>query len=301
MADKIGTVILNWNNWQDTCSCLETLRSLACNQVELGFYIVDNGSQDESPVQLQELENIHLTLLPENLGFAGGCNFGIQAALQDECDYILLFNNDAYLNGELLTPLLEVFQQDHQAGIVSPKIYYAKPQGKIWYAGGKFHQPRLIGEMVGMGEMDRGQHNQAKKVDFAVGTCMLIHRKVFESIGLLDQAYFFYLEDIDFSHRASQAGFNIWYQPKANIVHEVSRSTRDNLPQRVYLYSQSRIIFLAKFVQWYKLPLVFAMESVRMLRTVTRYLWQREVHLAKSYILGTISGIQKGAQASKSQ
>jgi GT2 family glycosyltransferase len=301
MVDKIGVVLINWNNWQDTCICLESLRSLASNQVDLGFYIVDNGSQDESIGKLEELGDIHLTLLPKNLGFAGGCNFGIQAALQDKCDYVLLFNNDAYLNGDILTPLLETFKQDKLAGIVSPKIYYAEPKAKIWYAGGKFHQPRLIGEMVGMDEMDTGQHDRAKKVDFAVGTCMLIHQKVFESIGLLDPVYFFYLEDIDFSHRASQAGFNIWYQPKASIIHEVSRSTRDNLPRRVYLYSQSRIIFLIKYMQWYKFPLIIAMETVRMLRVVTRYLWQKEIKLASSYIKGIISGIQKGVQVNKVQ
>ena len=292
MASKIGIVILNWNNWQDTCSCLEYLRSLA--YPNLAFYVVDNGSGDDSAHKLKELEDIYLILLGENLGFAGGCNFGIQAALRDQCDYILLFNNDAYPQEEFLVPLLEVFQQDVQAGIASPKIYYADPPGTIWYAGGKFHQPRLIGEMVGMGEMDRGQHNHPKKVDFAVGCCMLVRREVFESIGLLDPVYFFYLEDVDFSQRATQAGFSIWYQPESSVVHDVSRSTRNQLPKRMYLYAQSRMVFLVKHIRGIKIPAVIVIEAVRMLRTVTRHLWRGEAGLASSYIKGTISGFHKG-------
>jgi GT2 family glycosyltransferase len=127
MAIKTGIVLLNWNNWGDTCSCLESFRSLPHSKSELSYYVVDNGSQDESALKLQALEDIHLILLEENLGFAGGSNYGIQAALRDGCDYILLFNNDAYPKGDFLEPLLEVFQQDAQAGISSPKIYYAEP------------------------------------------------------------------------------------------------------------------------------------------------------------------------------
>jgi GT2 family glycosyltransferase len=296
MATKIGVVILNWNNWQETLSCLESFRSLGSNEGYIAFYVVDNGSQDESPDQLRAIEDIHLTLLPNNLGFAGGCNYGIHAALQDQCNYILLFNNDAYPNGNILVPLLDIFQRDARAGVASPKIYYAEPEGMIWYAGGKFHSPRLIGEMVGMGEMDKGQHNQVRKVDFAVGCCMLVRREVFESIGLLDPAYFFYLEDIDFCYRATQVGFNIWYQPGASIVHDVSSSTRNNLPQRMYLYSQSRIVFLVKHIRGYRVPVVIGMEAIRLVRTVTRHLWRGERNLASSYIQGMISGVQKGWQ-----
>jgi GT2 family glycosyltransferase len=298
MAIKTGIVLLNWNNWQDTCSCLESFRSLPHSESELSYYVVDNGSQDESPLRLEAIEDIHLTLLEENLGFAGGSNYGIQAALRDGCDYVLLFNNDAYPQGDFLEHLLEVFKQDARAGISSPKIYYANPSGKIWYAGGKFHPPRLIGEMVGMGEMDKGQHDLARKVDFAVGCCMLIRREVFEAIGLLDPAYFFYLEDVDFSYRATQAGFSIWYQPAASIVHDVSLSTRDNLQQRMYLYSQSRVVFLVKHIRGYKIALVVGMEAVRMLRTVIGHVWRGETSLASSYIKGSISGIQKGRQRS---
>jgi GT2 family glycosyltransferase len=125
---------------------------------------------------------------------------------------------------------------------------------------------------------------------------MLIRREVFEAIGLLDPAYFFYLEDVDFSYRATQAGFSIWYQPAASIVHDVSLSTRDKLPQRMYLYSQSRIVFLVKHIRGYKIAVVIGMEAVRMLRTVIMHVWRGETSLASSYIKGSISGIQKGRQ-----
>jgi hypothetical protein len=291
MKPKIGVVILNWNNWPDTCSCLAMLPEISYPQESLIFVVVDNGSNDDPPPELRALESLELLELGENRGFAGGNNVGIDFALKAGCEYILLINNDTQITPDFLQPLLDVLELNSDVGIVSPKIYYVDPPNRIWYAGGKFHQPRILGELIGMDELDTGQYNRAGPVDFAVGACMLIKRDVFDYIGYLDDDLFFYHEDVDFSYRAAQAGLSTWYQPDSYIYHDVSHSTASNLPHRTYLYAHARTIFLCKHIRGIKIPIVIAMEIIRLLRTISRHYFNGQPQRANSYLRGVINGL----------
>lgn len=294
MQPELGIVLLNWNNWQETLACLEQLRRLDYPNGNFRMYVVDNASQDDSLTQLRAQADITLIELSENRGFAGGNNPGIQRALDDGCRFILLLNNDTLIPSSLLAPLLQVFSEHPSAGVVSPKIYYADPANTIWYAGGRFRQPRILGELIGMGEIDRGQYDTASPVDFAVGGCMLVRREVFDQIGLLDERLFFYHEDVDFSFRAAKAGFQSWYQPAVSIVHKVSHSTRADLPSRTYLYAQARTVFLIKHIHGLKIPLVIAMEVIRLLRNVLGSLAKGEKGQAVAYTKGAWHGLRAG-------
>jgi GT2 family glycosyltransferase len=291
MKPNIGIIILNWNNWPDTSSCLAKLNEISYPQESLKLIVVDNGSTDDLPIGLLALEGVELIKLDENRGFAGGNNVGIDFALKAGCEYVLLINNDTQITPGFLQPLLEVFESEPDVGIVAPKIYYTDPPNRIWYAGGKFRQPRIIGELIGMDEFDTGQYNQAGPVDFAVGACMLIKREVFDRIGLLDDDLFFYHEDVDFSYRTMQAGLTTWYQPASSIWHDVSHSTASNLPHRTYLYAHARTIFLCKHIRGIKIPIVIGMEAIRLLRTIARNYFSGQPELANSYLKGVIHGL----------
>jgi hypothetical protein len=287
---KLGIIILNWNNWQETIRCIEALRK--CTYTNKEIWVVDNGSQDESTAQLRKIEDIHLLIQDNNLGFAGGNNIGIQAAIDFNCDYILLLNNDTELPPGFIQPLLEPFNLRPKAGISCPKILYKEPQQTIWYAGGKFHQPRILGELVGMGKRDQNQFDLTGETDFAVGTCMLIKREVFLRIGLLDDRFFFFHEDVDFCYRANQAGFSIWYQPKSVIIHRVSASTENQPDKRVFLYQRARVVFLIKHIHGLKVPLVIFMEIVRLIRVLIDGMMHQPMKLPMSYITGIFAGLK---------
>lgn len=293
MLPKIGTVILNWNGWRDTLACLTSIQQADYPASRHQIVVVDNGSTDESVAQLRGHNGLTLLELPRNVGFAAGSNVGIRHALANGCDCVLLLNNDTLVAPDFLMPLLQTFEVDPAAGVVSPKIRYCGRPDQLWYAGGKFRQPRLIGEMVGLGQPDTGQYDQLREVDFAVGCCMLIRRPVLERIGYLDERFFFYQEDVDFSYRAAQAGFSVWYQPASVIFHKVSHSTRDDAPRRTFLYAQSRVVFFAKHIRGTRLWAVVGLELLRLIRTVARSLWRGQPDLARSYVQGLLAGLKQ--------
>lgn len=294
MKKKVAVVIINWNNWEETLACLENLTHIDLDEFILDTIVVDNGSDDDSLVHLRRVIDIKLVTLDDNRGFAAGSNAGIRQAQVDGCDYVLLLNNDAYGSSDFLTEMLRTFEEHEMCGIVCPKICYTKRSDTdppvIWYAGGRFRQPRLIGEMIGLGEIDSGQHDQAQIVDFAVGCCMLIDARVLYEVGLLDEDFFFYQEDVNLSYRATLAGFEVWYQPAALIWHHVSLSTEGNLPRRTYLYAMSQPVFFIKHIHGIQWLLVLALESIRLVRTVFTSLTQRDPDQAQAYVFGTIAG-----------
>lgn len=292
MKPLIGIILLNWNNWRDSLSCLEDIRNFTYPQDRLHVIVVDNHSIDESLFQLEQQNDIELISLPENIGFAGGNNIGIARALEQSCEFILLLNNDTRSPSNLLQPLLAIFSEQPSAGVVAPKIHYQNPGNTLWYAGGRFKNPRIIGGLVGIDELDKGQYDQLREVDFATGCCMLIHQNVFVQIGLLDERFFFYHEDVDFCYRAKQVGFSVWYQPAITLIHNVSKSTIDNLPLRTFLYAKARIIFLGKHIRGFKIPWVVSLEIIRAMRQIYASIRQGNIQLSISYVRGIFTGIQ---------
>jgi len=121
---------------------------------------------------------------------------------------------------------------------------------------------------------------------------MLVKREVFENIGLLDENFPFYQEDVDFCVRAANAGFEIWYRPEAMIWHRVSHSTANDQPRRTYLYAQSRFIFFGKHIHGLRWVPVLGMELIRLLRTVGTATLRGQFLQAWSYTSGLFSGVR---------
>lgn len=289
---KIGVVIVNWNGCQVTQDTLADLRRIHLTGLEMQLYLVDNGSTDNSVAYFRGDPDIELIELDRNTGFSYGSNAGIRSALAAGCEYILLLNNDVYLTPEFLTLLVDWLASTPEAAIATPKIRYADPEQVIWYGGGLFRWPRLLGGMIGLDEIDRGHYDEPRIVDFATGCCMLVKRDVFKNIGLLDEDFPFYQEDVDFCIRAANAGFEIWYRPEALIWHRVSHSTANDQPRRTYLYAQSRFIFFKKHINGVRWVPVLGLELIRLIRTVGTALLRGQFRQAWSYTTGLFSGMR---------
>ena len=218
---NIWVVIPNWNGADLIVECLESLTG----QTEPHHVIVvDNGSVDDSIAVIEkQFPDVTLLKQPENLGFAGGVNVGIQHAIKHGVEYIALLNNDAVADKHWLKHLLKALSSSDSTAIVASKMIQANTghidstgeQYSIW--GMPF--PR------GRGEPDSGQYDNKTTVFGASGGASLYRATLFEDIGYFDEVFFAYYEDADLSFRAQLAGWSITYQPKAVVHHRIGATS----------------------------------------------------------------------------
>jgi len=231
MEEDVGIIVLNWNGLEDTRACLQSLFRLEGSAPRI--YVVDNGSTDGSANALYKEFGNRLVLIANerNLLYAGGNNVGIRRGLQDGCTHLLLLNNDTVVDQGMLRELLRVSEQKGDA-ILCPKIYYAKDPNRLWYAGGKLLLMRARAAHRGIRETDHGQYDHVEETDWATGCAFFASRRIFESVGLLDESFQLYCEDLDYCLRARVMGFSIWYVPAAKVWHKVSAAIGGNLSRR---------------------------------------------------------------------
>jgi len=245
----VDIIVVNWNGGQVTRDCLTSLAKISYTDYRI--ILIDNSSTDGSVAAIRaEFENVTILQMQQNLRFAGGSNKGIRLALEKGTDLILLLNNDTIVDENFLQPL--VARAGRGSGIVVPKIYYHDDPELIWFAGGRISFWLGLIEHRGIRETDKGQFDASGETDYATGCCMLVRRQVIEKVGLLDEAYYMYVEDADWSERARRAGFRIVYEPESKIWHRVSSSAGGNLSffkLKNKLVSQVR--FFGRYARWY--------------------------------------------------
>lgn len=225
---KIGIVTVLYNSEKVLDDFFETLNSQKFKDFTL--YVVDNNSTDKSLEKAQQLSqavSFPCKFFPEkeNWGVAKGNNIGIQAALKDDCEYILLSNNDTVLNPDSIQNLAEGMKRMGTT-IAVPKIYYFDT-GLIWYAGGKFDYFR--GGTIHTGQLKQDEHRySSESITAYAPTCfMLIHKDVFKRVGLMDEDYFVYYDDTDFVWRATKKGTEkIAFIPSSTLKHKESYCTK---------------------------------------------------------------------------
>jgi GT2 family glycosyltransferase len=245
---KIGLVTVTYNSAAMLDEFFSSLSSQSYRQ--LCLISVDNASTDETVVLLNAYAGWVEQLIvanSSNVGVAAANNQGIRAAIEVGCEYVLLINNDVVVDPELLAELVRGLEE-HTCDMTVPLIYFSDPPDKIWTAGGSF-QPKL-GFRVhhrGLDEEDHGQYTQPAKIDYAPTCCVLIRREVFGKIGLMDERYFVYADDVDFMYRARQAGILMYYIPRGKLWHKVNGLTGGSISDFSYYYNaRGRALFLYK-------------------------------------------------------
>lgn len=239
----VNVVVLHWKNYVHTRAAIESVAANTYRNYRL--IVVDNGSGDGSVELLQnEFPNITFIINGANLGFSRGCNVGIRAALQDaRCEYVLLMNNDATIFPDSLPAAVAFAESDSAIGIVSGKVFLSGPPHTIWYAGGRIDYWRGQAVVRGFGEVDRGQYDTPCETGFVTGALMLIKKAVLHKVGLLSEDYFFGVEEWDFSARAKQAGFKLYYVPAFVGAHAADGSHWNYDPKFVYNSYRNKLIF----------------------------------------------------------
>lgn len=288
-APFVWIVILHWKELELTRQCLRSLAALRYQRYEV--LVVDNDSNDGSLEHLRaEFPHVHTLALAANTGFAGGCNAGIRVALAHGADYVLLFNNDARATPDVLTLLVAAAQARPQLGILTAKVVYSDQPDRLYGHGGRRLPFRV--RLTGMEALDRGPWDGPPvQLDFVFGCAMLIKRRVVERVGLFDERFFMYFEDVDYCYRATDAGFAVGYLPGAVLPHIGAGSTRRSSGLREFLLGRSRQLFFAKHVRgaWWLVYVPY--ETFYTLRFVLRLLRQKQGRAALLYLGGTLAGL----------
>jgi len=230
MNPSIAIIVLNWNNATDTLSCLDSLARL--DPPEPWIIVVDNGSSDDSVARIRAAyPGVTLLETGANLGYAGGNNVGIRHALTHGAEAVCVLNNDVTVDPGFLAPLLAALQSGPDVGIVTPLVAEQSDAGRVWALGSALN--RRTGEVSRLhaGESVapwRGREPFA--VEIASGAAMLAKREVFQCVGLMDESFFLYYEEVDWCLQVGQANFRILAVPSSVVWHKVSATLGTTSP-----------------------------------------------------------------------
>ena len=218
---KVSIIILNWNGLEDTIECLESLRKIIYPNHEVT--VVDNGSKGNDAQVLEEKfgDYIHLIRNDKNYGYTGGNNIAIRYVVDNSApDYFLILNNDTIVAPDFLGQMVEAAERDASIGIAGPKVYYYDFPNRIQSAGGKVNMRTGRTPHIGVKEVDTGQYDTKREVDYLFGCCLLIRKEVIQKVGLFDESYFCYWDETDYCFRAREAGYKVVYIPEAKMWHK---------------------------------------------------------------------------------
>ncbi len=215
--------------------------------------MVDNASSDGTVESVRsKFPSVKVITNQANLRFAGGNNVGIDYAMQNGADYVVLLNNDTTVDPAFLSELVQTAESDSRIGMAGPKIYYYNEPERIWFAGGKVEYWKGWVSHIGIREPDNGQYDTPRDVDYLTGCCMLVKREVIERIGKLDESFFIYGEDADWSLRAARAGYRLRFVPSSVIWHKVSASSGGNLSWfKNWNKLKGELRLMARYAKWY--------------------------------------------------
>ena len=282
---NVHVVVLNWNGWRDTIRCVRSVtRSTYRNH---HVVVVDNGSDDGSVRRIRSAcPEVTIVESPTNLGFAGGCNLGVRAALQSNADFVWLLNNDTVVGPEVLRKMVEEIQNREDVGIVG-SVLVSPREGTVEAWGGGTGNRYL-------GTTRRYTRPGRDQLTYVAGTSMLIRRRVFEDVGLLDEDFFFYLEDVDFCLRALNMGWRLAVAPQAVVLHKGGATVNEGRVERSDRgdahHARSSGVFIGKHGgRW-----VFFAAPIRLGVMVARRVGRGEPRRAVRAVSLFLSGVRVG-------
>lgn len=236
---NLSVIIISWNTRDELRSCLASVLNAVSTTAEV--ILVDNASSDGTvPMVRSEFPSVKLIENKKNLGFARGCNQGITIS---KGRYVLLLNPDSIVQAGNEAAIVKFGNENPDIGIFGLKVL--NPDGSIQYSCRRFPTLRAgIFRYSFLGHrfpnnpytndylLARWDHNEVKDVDWVSGAALVMRRELIDDIGMLDERFFMYCEDVDLGYRAKQAGWRVVYFPLVEVVHNRGQSSNKN-PNRM--------------------------------------------------------------------
>jgi len=238
----VSVVVLNWNGKDVIADCLDSL--LAQDYESREIIVVDNDSRDGSLEMIESKYGLKIMIMrnARNFGFAGGCNVGIRMA---RGEYVALLNSDAVADPNWMTEMVRAIEKDGKCGMVAGKIYF-KGDGKLIENTGHIIFRDGLGRGRGRLEVDEGQYDAEETIFCPNGCAALYRKKMLDEIGMFDELFFAYADDIDVGFRGRLLGYECRYTPKAVAHHCLSESFGMLSPLKAFLVERNRMWVIIK-------------------------------------------------------
>ncbi len=253
---SIAAVIVNYNGGEVLPDAVKTLRQSDYKALEI--IVVDNNSKDGS---ITDIINLHDDLIiiqnAENLGFAKGCNQGLEKSAEIGAPYTLFLNSDATVDNRTLSELSAFLNANPKAAAVSPYIFYAGKPDIIWYGGAKAALWRgwIAHEHIRI--KYRADEHKPRRTGYLSGCIFLARTDALVDAGGFSEDFILYSEDVDLSLRLKKAGWQLWVLPEAHSYHKVSQSAGGELsPFKAYHRGRSMAVLYKKHLHWALFPLM---------------------------------------------
>ncbi len=284
---RVFIIILNYQQPALTVRLLNSCHELAYPNYEM--VVVDNGSADHS-IQLITASFPNITLLKNdcNLGYAAGVNVGLRHALAQRADYVLLLNNDTTVAPDMLTHLMRCAEQ-FQAAAVAPVICHEAQPEIVWSAGA--NRQSVTDDIRDNKNGERYQGGEAYAVDYATACGILITSDALRKVGLFDERFFMYYEDLDWCWRLNET---IMIVPNARMWHRGAATIGgyDSADERYHM-ALSSVLFFRKHTNGCRWLVVIPFRVFSALRTSWRLLrQQRDKAILSAYWRGLWDGVR---------
>jgi hypothetical protein len=235
-------IVLNWNNLPDTLECVESLRRSDYGNVRV--WVVDNDSrQNPASVLGQDHPGVRVIRNSHNLGYGAGNNVGLRQAIREGAQYVVLVNNDVVMGHDTIRRLVAAMQANGKIAMATPRVFYYDRPEEVYWDGGTVdwetgHTPHDSRNLPA--------DSHIVKSEWLDGCVLMVRVSAIPAIGMLDERYFLYFEDTEWSIRASRAGWINAVVFEAHAWHKVSRSTGGiaNPAVRFY-YLRNRYLFMS--------------------------------------------------------
>jgi len=295
---SVAIIIVNWNSYLHTSACLTSLKQVTYDNFKI--IVVDNGSKDGSDHQLEvTFSDIILLRNKENTGFTGGNNTGIAYALKHEYDYLMLLNNDTEVEADFLMQLVNVMENDFSIGAIQPKFYFLNNKDRVWNTGGKIIKSLGWVKTIRNNNKINLSSEVSQETEWITGCGFLTRTSIIKQIGGLNDRFFIYCEDVDWSLRIQSKGYKLHYCPKAIVYHEAGMSNKNKVqgkegylnPIVHYLNTRNNILLLRKYTPWYYAGSVIAFQSAKYTAIIFYFLARRRFVKIKFLFRGLKDGI----------
>jgi len=295
---KVWAMTLNWNRKEETIQCVDSLQAL--NYANFEILVIDNGSDDGSAAAVRErFPDVAVLENGRNLGYAEGFNAGMQYASERGADYFLIMNNDAVIDPDALTALVDVAETDSQIGFVSGKVYFHNDPNRLQTVGRTLDPVFIVFGLLGNGELDEGQYDETRDCDFVDDVFLLVRRSVYDLTGGYDPIFFLMYEETDWCARVRRAGYRIVYTPDAKLWHQGCRDNTTGISTtHQYYLARNQIPFVYRNATraHFRRYLCVLLTSYAP-RRVWRFAKRGQFGLLAAYLRGIASGLGWVARA----
>lgn len=234
---KLAIIVIEYNSSEDTIKCLDSIEKHLGEQVKV--YVYDNSTNSSKQV-IDRIgssgDHIEYHRNEGNIGFAKACNVGLTRAKNDGFDMAMLLNNDTEIVDDSALHSRNIFINNPELGILGLINYYSHSPSVIWQSGKNIRKSKL-----GFYHVPQTPESNITLCDYVAGSSFIIRLTLLDSIGLFDENYFAYYEEIDYCFRAKECGIKVGYMNNSRILHKVGASSDNSM--KTYLKTRNMLYF----------------------------------------------------------